>query len=93
MLPEQIIIEPVITEKAVGERALSRYVFKVHLAATKTSIAQAIGQMFKVKVRAVNTSKVRAKRRVVGRSIGRTSQWKKAYVTLKQGEKIEELEA
>ncbi|MBU0671583.1 MAG: 50S ribosomal protein L23 [Candidatus Margulisbacteria bacterium] len=92
MQPEQIIIEPVITEKAVGERALSRYVFRVHPAATKPSIAQAVGKMFKVNVVAVNTSMVRAKRKVVGRSIGRTAHWKKAYVTLKQGEKIEELE-
>ncbi|MFH1347903.1 MAG: 50S ribosomal protein L23 [Candidatus Margulisiibacteriota bacterium] len=92
MFPEQIIIEPVVTEKTVGERAVSRYVFKVHPDATKISIAQAIEIMFKVKVLAVNTCRVRAKRRVLGRSIGRTSHWKKAYVTLKQGEKIEELE-
>ena len=93
MLPEQIIIEPVITEKAVGGRVLSRYVFKVHPEATKTGVAQAIEQLFKVKVRAVNTSRVRAKRKVVGRSIGKIAQWKKAYVTLKPGEKIEELES
>ncbi|MEE8638357.1 MAG: 50S ribosomal protein L23 [Candidatus Margulisiibacteriota bacterium] len=93
MRPEQIIIEPVITEKAVGERALSRYVFKVNPLANKTSIARAIGELFKVSVSAVNTSRVRPKRRVMGRSIGKTAQWKKAYVTLKQGQKIEELEA
>ena len=92
MHPEQIIIEPVITEKAVGERALSRYVFKVHLNATKTSIAQAVEKLFKVKVIAVNTSQVRPKRRIMGRSIGRTAYWKKAYVTLESGQKIEELE-
>ena len=90
---EQIIIEPVITEKAVGERMLSRYVFKVHPKATKVNIAQAVAKLFKVEVKAVNTSRVRAKRRILGRSIGSTPQWKKAYVTLKQGQKIEELEA
>jgi large subunit ribosomal protein L23 len=89
---EQIIIEPVITEKAVGERVLSRYVFKVHPKATKVGIAQAVGKLFKVDVLAVNTVHVRAKRRVLGRSIGSTSSWKKAYVTLKPGQKIEELE-
>ena len=92
MHPEQIIIEPVVTEKAVGERALSRYVFKVHLQADKTSIARAVESLFRVKVLAVNTSKVRSKRRIMGRSIGRTSHWKKAYVTLEKGQKIEELE-
>lgn len=93
MLPEQTIIELVLTEKAVGERPLSRYVFKVHPKATKNSIAQAVEKLFKVRVTAVNTTKVRPKRRVMGRSIGRTSHWKKAYVTLEQGQKIEELEA
>lgn len=92
MLPEQIIIEPIITEKAVSSRVASRYTFKVHPEATKTSIAIAIRQLFKVDVTAVNTVKVRAKRRVVGRSIGKTAQGKKAYVTLKQGQKIEELD-
>lgn len=90
---EQIIIEPVITEKAVGVRMLSRYVFKVHPKATKVNIAQAVAKLFKVEVKAVNTSRVRAKRRIQGRSIGSTAQWKKAYVTLKQGQKIEELES
>ena len=93
MRPEQIIIEPVITEKAVGERVLSRYVFKVNHLANKTSIARAVEELFMVSVLAVNTSRVRSKRRVMGRSIGRTTNWKKAYVTLKQGQKIEELEA
>ena len=93
MRPEQIIVEPVITEKAVGERVLSRYVFKVNPLANKTSIARAIEELFKVSVLAVNTSRVRSKRRIMGRSIGRTSHWKKAYVTLEQGQKIEELEA
>jgi large subunit ribosomal protein L23 len=93
MRSEQIIIEPVITEKAVGERVLSRYVFKVNPLANKISIARAVEELFKVSVLAVNTSRVRSKQRIMGRSIGRTTHWKKAYVTLKQGQKIEELEA
>jgi large subunit ribosomal protein L23 len=92
MKPEQIIISPVMTEKALGGRAESRYVFKVHLDATKISIAAAIEKLFKVKVAAVNTSFVRSKQRTVGRSLGRTSRWKKAYVSLIPGQKIEELE-
>ena len=92
MRPEEIIIAPVVTEKAVGERPLSRYVFKVSPLANKISIAGAVEKLFKVKVRAVNTNKMRSKRRVMGRSMGRTAQWKKAYVTLEPGQKIEELE-
>jgi large subunit ribosomal protein L23 len=93
MHPEEILVEPLITEKAVGERALSRYVFKVNPLATKIDIAQAVERFFKVKVKSVNTNIVRPKRRILGRSIGRTSEWKKAYVTLQQGQRIEELEA
>jgi large subunit ribosomal protein L23 len=93
MHPEEIIVEPLITEKAIGERALSRYVFKVNPLATKIEVAQAVQRLFKVKVKSVNTNIVRSKRRILGRSIGRTSEWKKAYVTLQHGERIEELEA
>ena len=92
MLPEQIIIEPLLTEKSMVERVFFRYVFKVHPEASKIAIAQAIEKIFKVKVSAVNTNRVRAKRRILGRSVGRTSHWKKAYVTLESGQKIEELE-
>jgi large subunit ribosomal protein L23 len=93
MHPEQIILAPVVTEKAVGARAFSCYCFKVHSQATKIEITQAVEKIFKVRVKAVNTLKVRSKKRITGRSIGRTSQWKKAYVTLATGQKIEELEA
>jgi len=93
MQPDQIVIAPIITEKALEGRGMSKYVFKVHLNATKIDVAKSIEQMFKVNVTSVNTMKVRAKRRVVGRSVGTTSKWKKAYVTLKQGQKIEELES
>lgn len=89
---EQVIISPVITEKSVGERVRSCYVFKVHPQANKILIKQAVEKIFKVKVVSVNTCKVRGKRRVVGRSVGRTSNWKKAYVTLAPGQKIAELE-
>jgi large subunit ribosomal protein L23 len=89
---EQIVIEPLITEKSVSERALGRYVFKVNLAASKLMVRQAVEKVFKVKVKAVNTAYVRPRQRTVGRSIGRTSRWKKAYVTLRGGQKIQELE-
>jgi large subunit ribosomal protein L23 len=93
MHPEQIIVEPVITEKTVGERPLSRYVFKVSLLAEKIAIKRAVEKIFRVKVENVNTCYVRGRKRSVGRSAGRTARWKKAYVTLAKGQKIAELEA
>ncbi|MFA5839112.1 MAG: 50S ribosomal protein L23 [Candidatus Margulisiibacteriota bacterium] len=92
MHPEQIILAPVVTEKAIGARSASQYVFKVHLDANKKEIEGAIKKLFKVNVVSVNTCKVRAKTRVRGPIIGHTSKWKKAYVTLAAGQKIEELE-
>ena len=90
----QIIIEQIVTEKSMdGRAALNRYVFKVNLKANKLSVKQAVEKFFKVKVTDVNTCFVRAKQRIMGRSIGRTSRWKKAYVTLAKGQKIQELEA
>lgn len=88
----QVIVAPLITEKAVGAKALSRYTFKVLSLATKKDIWTAVENMFKVKVKAVNTLKVRAKTRIRGHQVGKTSRWKKAYVTLVAGQKIEELE-
>ncbi|MBN3032752.1 MAG: 50S ribosomal protein L23 [Candidatus Saganbacteria bacterium] len=89
----QVIIEQLVTEKSVAERALARYVFKVNLKANKLSVKQAVEKFFRVKVAAVNTSYVRPKQRTMGRSLGRTERWKKAYVTLARGQKIQELEA
>ncbi|MDD5593282.1 MAG: 50S ribosomal protein L23 [Candidatus Margulisbacteria bacterium] len=89
----QIIIEQLVTEKSVLERARGRYVFKVNLKANKLSVKQAVEKFFKVKVVDVNTCFVRPKQRTMGRSIGRTSRWKKAYVMLAKGQKIQELEA
>ena len=93
MEAEQIIIEPLITEKSVNARAGSRYVFKIHPKATKIAVKLAVAKIFKVKVIDVNTCHVRAKLRTVGKNIGRTTGWKKAYVTLAAGQKISELEA
>jgi large subunit ribosomal protein L23 len=89
----QIIIEPLVTEKSLDQRKVSCYVFKINLRATKVAVRKAVEQAFKVKVASVNTCFVRPKMRTTGRSIGRTSRWKKAYVTLAAGQKIQELEA
>lgn len=87
----QVIIEPVITEKSMDYRAQNRYLFKVHLKATKIEIGNAVEKLFKVKVADVNTVRCRGKKRMWRTVEGKTSSYKKAYVTLKSG-KIEELE-
>lgn len=88
------IISPLVTEKSAMGRAGGRYVFKVRKDATKIDVKNAVGKVFKVKVADVNTVIVKGKRRgaIRGR-IGTTKDWKKAYVTLAPGQKIESLEA
>jgi large subunit ribosomal protein L23 len=90
--PAQTILEPIITEKAISAKADGRYVFKVHPRATKIDIKRAIEKLFKVSVKDVNTVSSKGKSRVTGWKIGRTPSYKKAYVTLKKDQKIEELE-
>ncbi|MFA5113585.1 MAG: 50S ribosomal protein L23 [Candidatus Margulisiibacteriota bacterium] len=90
---EQIIVAPLLTEKSLRAKEKACYVFRVNKDATKTAVKQAVEKCFKVKVAGVSTCMVRPKRRAMGRSIGHTSGWKKAYVTLQKGQKIQELEA
>jgi len=92
MDPYQIIIEPIITEKALMSRGEKKYVFKVHQGATKVDIKSAIYKLFKVKPIAVNTVKVKGKSKRLGYKPGHTPSYKKAYVVLAEGQKIEELE-
>ena len=91
-MPEHIIIKPVITEKASTVRTGSVYVFAVDKAATKIDIRKAVEKLFKVTVIAVNTSKVKGKVRRLGKHEGKTASWKKAYVKIKSGQKIEMVE-
>jgi len=90
--PAQMILEPIITEKAISAKAENRYVFKVHPRATKIDIKRAIEKLFKVSVKDVNTISSKGKQRMTGLKIGHTPSYKKAYVTLKKDQKIEELE-
>ena len=89
---ENVLIEPLVTEKGSMERAFGAYLFKVDKKATKVDIRIAVEKMFKVKVKKVNTLNVDGKKKIMGRSIGRTASWKKAYVTLLPGQKIDQLE-
>lgn len=91
MNPYEIISKPVVTEKSVFLSAkLNQVTFNVHPDANKKQIKEAVEALFKVKVAAVNTLNVRGKeRRVRGRAAGLTAAWKKAIVSLVDGQKIE----
>lgn len=82
MLPEEIIIAPVITEKSSDNIQLGKYTFKVNKKATKIDVKRAIEKLFDVKVLKVNTVMVKGKEKRVGRNVGKTSDWKKAIVTI-----------
>lgn len=93
MEARDVIIAPRITEKSMSNAVAQQYCFEVHPRATKTQIRHAIEEIFKVNVMKVNTVNVDGKmknfaRRGV-RTSGRQSDWKKAIVTLKPGQKIE----
>jgi large subunit ribosomal protein L23 len=78
---------PCLTEKANLQQEMgNKVVFKVHPDANKIEISKAVENMFKVKVRDVKTVSMPGKQKRVGKHIGRTLNWKKAYVTLAEGE-------
>ncbi len=86
----QIIKRPLITEKSSAQKELlNTYVFEVNPKSNKYQIREALESMFKVDVVDLRTLNVRGKMRRVGRSFGKRSNWKKAIITLKQGQKIE----
>ena len=82
MLPEEIIIRPVITEKSNDEMQAGKYTFEVNKKATKVEIAKAVEKLFEVKVLKVSTISVKGKAKRVGYHQGKTSDWKKAIVTI-----------
>ena len=88
--PYQIIKRPVISEKTtqLNERD-NKYVFEVDTRANKIQIKQAVEEVFKVGVKKVRTMRIRGKAKRVRLQIGRTPEWKKAIVTLKQGDRID----
>ena len=82
MLAEDIIIAPVVTEKSSADMQEGKYTFKVAKKATKVDIKNAVEKLFEVKVLKVNTMTVQGKEKRVGVHQGRTSDWKKAIVTI-----------
>ena len=87
-----IILRPVVTEKSVDLMQENKYVFKVRMDANKIDIKRAVEEIFKVKVVGVNTMRVKGKEKRMGRSVGRTSDWKKALGELAAGDTIEVFE-
>lgn len=90
-LPEEIIIAPRISEKSSAQtESLNRYFFHVHPRANKLEIKNAVEKLFKVTVRKVNTMNMPGKpKRERTMKFGRTASWKRAVVTLKDGDSIE----
>ena len=85
-----IIKRPLITEKGnLLREAYHQYSFEVGLTSNKHQIRQAVEALFKVHVIDVRTCRIRGKYRRVGKYTGKRSNWKKAIITLKEGEKIQ----
>jgi large subunit ribosomal protein L23 len=85
-----VLVQPLLTEKVTALREASNTVgFIVHPDANRLQIKQAVESLLKVKVEKVNVMNVRGKMKRLGRFSGKRSDWKKAFVTLKEGEKLE----
>jgi len=87
---QKIIRRPLITEKSTRQKEESRqYIFEVDPDANKIEIQSAVERLFKVKVIQVRTSKVLGKVKRLGRRQGKRTDWKKAIVTLQEGDRID----
>jgi large subunit ribosomal protein L23 len=85
-----VLIAPHVTEKtATAMQNNNQYTFRVQKSATKTDIKAAVELMFEVKVKGVQVVNEPGKARRFGKTIGRTQDWKKAYVSLVQGQSID----
>ena len=88
--PGEIVRRPLVTEQGMHlVETKNIYPFEVDRRANKVQIRNAIEALFKVKVESVNTARRHGKSRRVGRRVGRRPDWKKAYVRLREGDKIE----
>jgi len=85
----QVLLAPTVSEKStfVGDKN-NQVVFRVADDATKPEIKAAVELLFKVKVKGVQVSNVKGKEKKTGRIMGRRRNWKKAYVSLAQGQEI-----
>lgn len=88
--PQRVIRRPLITEKSTRQKEEGgQYVFEVHRDANKIEIQSAIERLFKVKVLQVRTSNVMGKIKRLGKRYGKRPDWKKAIITLKEGDRID----
>ncbi len=85
----QILIQPIVTEKAASLSAVNQYVFMVAPDATKNEIKKAIERIYGIKPVRVNVSTVRGKKVRYGRVFGQRKNWRKAVVTLPAGQSIQ----
>jgi large subunit ribosomal protein L23 len=84
---QDVILSPVISEKSYMLQEMKKYVFRVHASANKVQIRKAIEEMFPgIKVAQVNTQNVSGKKRRRGRVIGKQPDWKKATISLREGD-------
>lgn len=84
-----VLVRPRISEKAARQNQDNKYVFEVTKKANKVAIKKAVEISYKVRVTKVNIINTDGKNRTFGKNAGRTSDFKKAIVTLKEGDKIE----
>ena len=87
--PRDIIIRPIVSEKSYESFDNNVYTFEVAQSANKIQIKTAVQKLFNVKVQSVNTMVYRGKDRRMGRGYAKMQNWKKAVVTLKEGENID----
>ena len=85
----EIVIHPIITEKSTEQQENGKYSFKVNKRANKKEIMKAVKDTFAVEPVSCNIMNIRGKKKKVRYKLGYTSSWKKAVVTLKEGDKIE----
>lgn len=87
--PREVIIRPIISEHSYDMMQENVYTFEVAKSANKVEIAQAVEEIFDVTVVRVNTLNVKAKPKRVRYQVGKTRTWKKAMVTVAEGDSIE----
>jgi large subunit ribosomal protein L23 len=86
----RVLLAPHVSEKATrASDGANQVVFRVVKDATKLEVRHAVEQLFKVRVKSVQTLNVKGKRKVFGRLQGKRSDWKKAYVSLEAGQDID----
>lgn len=85
------LIRPVVSDKSFQSMEKGVYVFKIHPDANKYQVKAAVESAFGVKVKAIRTVSLKGKKRRFGKFMGKRPDWKKAYVTLMPGQRIQEL--